>query len=644
MFGVPGLRLGPHGRLIRLPEKLLLLVALLILEFRNEAPRQTLAARVWEAGSKGQANANLRQVLAKARLLERKHGIRLLDVTDTTISRDGSCVLTDLETFLAASSASTEASLGAVLELYRGDMLDGMQEASTDLAAVLEYHRRQIRDRFVDMVVSGAEVVGGRAGQQLLQGLQMRLPNDDRVCRAVMRAAANLQGATQARQTYLSFAHRMQSELGIEPEDATKALLGELWHTRTPATASGAGSHSRIAQGPTDEAIVPRFALLLPDYDTPKIPRHAVDLARELVEAVALSMCRFRSLAVIAPYSAAQFKSRDPIQSVTEFGVDYVGITRLKPMGLFETDALALEIALVATSGRRIIWVEEFKFDDQAGAATHRAASIRIARMLVEAVEFREVGLARACDHPTAFGHFLMGKHGLRRLDLPNVRRARKALRAALDLAPNFALAHGWLARTHVFEWVLLARSDAASLDEAERHATKAIELDGLDGIGYGELGRVELFRGRLDEGLHQLQLAIDHAPQHADFLADRADALVHASEIEQADAHMRRAMSLNPLPPDEYLWTAGAIGFFSGRYAEGLRSLESMKTPEPANRLMAACAAMCGDQAKAKRYRQLTLSAHPDFTVGEWLKVMPQRDRVHRDQYSEGLRRAGFD
>ena len=51
----------------------------------------------------------------------------------------------------------------------------------------------------------------------------------------------------------------------------------------------------------------------------------------------------------------------------------------------------------------------------------------------------------------------------------------------------------------------------------------------------------------------------------------------------------------------------------------------------------------MMGDPDRTARYRERTLAIHPDFSVAEWMRVMPQRDPAHRDQYETALRKAGF-
>ena len=146
-----------------------------------------------------------------------------------------------------------------------------------------------------------------------------------------------------------------------------------------------------------------------------------------------------------------------------------------------------------------------------------------------------------------------------------------------------------------------------------------------------------------LDQSLAHMSMAAELAPNHADVLADYADTLVHNSDFAAAQEKMETAMRLNPVPPDEYLWTLGGINFFRGRWEEALRHLNQMRNPEPALRLMAAAAAMAGQLDLARRYRLQALKLQPDFTTARWVSRMPQRDPADVDLYIEALRKAGF-
>jgi hypothetical protein len=101
--------------------------------------------------------------------------------------------------------------------------------------------------------------------------------------------------------------------------------------------------------------------------------------------------------------------------------------------------------------------------------------------------------------------------------------------------------------------------------------------------------------------------------------------------------------LRLNPIAPDEYRWTDGALRFFQDDYSGALAQFQAMRDPEPAARLAAAAAAMAGERDIAAQFRNIVLANCPDFTVSGWMKVMPQRGRRHAEIYSEALRRAGF-
>lgn len=644
LLGRPCVRLAGGQSLPGVPRKLFPLLALLILEFQNEAARRVLAERLWETSSRRQMNANMRQMVAKARSLERQLGAPIFTATGDVISRNRHCLPTDLDAFLAEVVPTRPSSLLNLVERYGGALLESDDDVSSDLSSFLEFHRRRMRDRLVQLAVAGADQIGGEAAHRALSHLQNCLPHDDRVCRALLRHTAKMYGADQARLTYRNFANRLESELGVQPEDETKSVLHELWHE--PSAKPRARADHPKAEQRSDRRLdlAPRLAILLPSDPAFQADATQLAMAQMLVEDITGELCRFQTLAVLAPYSIKQLKSEEPIEVMREFGIDYLATTRVRAgRQSTDPDALSLDVMLVEVDSRRMIWADKFPLGTSEAPHTHRRITSEIAQRLVEAVEYREIAATRVCENPSAFGQFLLGRSQLRLLDLPSVRRGRRYLREAIKLEPHFAAAHGWLGRSFIMEWELRAQSELDALEQATNSAMRAIDIDPSNYVGFSVSGRASLYAGRLEEGLHQLTLAVERAPQHADALADRADARAHASEIDAAEDDMHSAMLLNPMAPDEYHWTAGAIAFFKRDYERALAILKRMKRGDAANRLMAACAAMIGDRAMAARYRRAALVEHPEFTVSKWMQVMPQRDRTHREQYANALRLAGF-
>jgi tetratricopeptide (TPR) repeat protein len=297
----------------------------------------------------------------------------------------------------------------------------------------------------------------------------------------------------------------------------------------------------------------------------------------------------------------------------------------------------------VRAAGREIVWADKFAFSTLSAPEAYWDFTNGVARALADSIETAELQRERTQRDANAYAHYLAGRHNLRSFDLPKIRRGRKSLRIARDIEPGQASIESALARSYVVEWVLRAGSDRALLDKAKLHAERAVSIDPNDGTAYRELGRVALFDRDLDQSLAHMVMAADLAPNHADVLADFADTLVHNSDFAAAQEKIEAAVRLNPMPPDEYLWTLGGINFFRGRWEEALRHLNQMRNPEPAFRLMAAAAAMADQPELARRYRLQALKLQPDFTTSRWVSRMPQRDPADVDLYIEALRKAGF-
>jgi len=111
----------------------------------------------------------------------------------------------------------------------------------------------------------------------------------------------------------------------------------------------------------------------------------------------------------------------------------------------------------------------------------------------------------------------------------------------------------------------------------------------------------------------------------------------------EEARAKIDAALELNPIAPDEYLWTAGGIAFFLYRYEEALSYLLKMKDTSPANKLIAASAAMLGHADVTQEFVRRHLEVYPDFRVDRWTATIPMMGKQDVDHYVGALRVAGF-
>jgi tetratricopeptide (TPR) repeat protein len=243
----------------------------------------------------------------------------------------------------------------------------------------------------------------------------------------------------------------------------------------------------------------------------------------------------------------------------------------------------------------------------------------------------------------SAYHLFLSGQRFLHRLDLPHIRRARRAFKLAISACSDFVPAISGLAQTCNMEWLLMARGDSDLLGEAERLSRRSLEIDPDDARGYRDLGLCTIYGGRFDESLEAFSQGERRNPQYADLLVEYADALQHSSEASAALEKINHAIKLNPLAPDRYWWVAGGANFHLHRYREAIESMSRMRDQSPAFRLLAASWAMIGEREKAAECVRKATEIHPDFSVDSWLSILPIRDRTFAQHYEQSLREAGF-
>lgn len=640
LLGIPQLRL-PDGTTVELRQKAFALAALLHIEYRGRARRQAVADRLWETASGSQASTNLRQVLLNTRSLEARHGFELFEADATYIALSHS-VRIDLVEVQRIRSATDAAEFLRLLALYRGGLLDGLTGSSEELSRWIETERTRIENQFVAHATGTALRLGGPAADQAMARLAEIQPYSDQVCQAQMRLARLAGDEFAVGTIYAGFRGRLWKALHAEPEPETSALLNPPPAVAPAVPARPQHTESRVALL-AEGARVPRIVLLPPlqEFGRSDTPKH---IAPALIEDVTISLCRLRSLTVIAPHSAWQFDPFSALDEIRSHQIDYAVESRVAIDRAAErAGQLGLAVRLIRTSGREIVWTDKFKFAVADAPARYRDLVNGIAGSLADRVEAAELAAERTSRDPTAYSHYLAGRQDLRTFDLPRVRKARKSFRVSSELAPELAMAESSMARSYVIEWVLRSGADNALLDKAKLHAERAISLDPFDGNGYRELGRAALFVGDLDESLRQFEQAERYAPNHADVLADYADTLTHNSDFSGARARMEAALLLNPIPPDEYWWTLGGINYFEGLWQDAIAALQRMKNQEPALRLMAASAAMAGDKDQARQFRLRALSLQPDFTIASWARRLPMRNPADVDLYIEGLRRAGF-
>ncbi|TAY18237.1 peptide antibiotic resistance protein [Rhizobium leguminosarum] len=600
-----------NGDPVRYPIKGLLMMAHLYAGASHELSRYELAQFLWNDVEPELARLNLRKLLSRIRETDGGRAELPFDFTATTVRLNTQVVSSDLDIFRAGGSPLER--LNAIAELTQRGFIGNIKPATKLIDAWIRAQRDaqalQLRQALLDALPDAQKPGATRSISGAALQILERDPNDEQV-RALLHL---LSGGS-------SLSERLPTGDG---------------HARVQVKRSEAGGEAtadieRMSPAPL---ILPRLVLLPP---TSKHADAGLALANALIEDVTIELCALRNISIVAPHTAGQIR-RDSEKAavVARHSIAYLLDTRFSEEGLFAQ--------LVYFPTDEIIWANRFTMTPDILPRQRRLIAQQLTMSVARELAENEEERLRFEANPEAYHAYLVGSSLMSKLTLPHIRRARKAFKQSLSHKADFSPSFTGLARTFTSEWLVRAQGNNELLHLAEQNALRAIERDPASAAGHRELGVTKLYLGDVDASVAALHLAEELSPHFADVIYSHADTLVHASRPGDALAKIKKAISLNPIAPDAYLWCAAGASFFLEQYEEAIAYVEAMKDKAPAHRIAAASCAMIGDRKRAQFHRQRAESINPVFDVEKWLAIVPFKEDWQKELYREGLLKAGF-
>jgi adenylate cyclase len=356
------------------------------------------------------------------------------------------------------------------------------------------------------------------------------------------------------------------------------------------------------------------------------------------------NLSRFRDLLIIARHSAFFFREgeHDLREISSQLGVRYA-----LAGGLQRADnRLSISVQLMDANTGGILWSDRYRGslddifdfqDDITGVIAARCAS------QVAAAERRRISSLPPSDL-RAYGLVLRGHElGIQFRREANL-HARRLFEEAAHFDPSYGRSYAGMSRTFNLAW-RYRWTDApdTALDRAVELAGEAVSRDSLDAHGHSELGFACLYKKQHEASIAAYERAIGLNPNDADILAEMSDSLTSSGNPERSVQLLKRAMRLNPLHPDWYLWNLGEAYFDLGEYSEAIGTLRKMHDQSEAHRLLAASHALLGQLADARFHATQLLIVHPDFSLDHWRTVVPGKNADTLERFMEGLRMAGL-
>ncbi|MHC2218825.1 peptide antibiotic resistance protein [Rhizobium leguminosarum] len=599
-----------NGDPVRYPIKGLLMMAHLYAGASHELSRYELAQFLWNDVEADLARLNLRKLLSRIRETDGGRAEMAFDFTATTVRLNTQVVSSDLDIFRAGGSPLER--LNAIAELTQRGFIGNIKPATKLIDAWIRAQRDaqalQLRQALLDALPDAQKPGAARTISSAALQILERDPKDEQV-RALLH---RLSGGSSLNESLPN------------GDDHARVQVKRSETGETPADIE------RISPMPL---ILPRLVLLPP---TSKHADAGLALANALIEDVTIELCALRNISIVAPHTAGQIR-RDSEKAavVARHSIAYLLDTRLSEEGLFAQ--------LVYFPTDEIIWANRFAMTPDILPRQRRLIAQQLTMSVARELAENEEERLRFEANPEAYHAYLVGSSLMSKLTLPHIRRARKAFKQSLSHKADFSPSFTGLARTFTSEWLVTAQGNNELLHLAEQNALRAIERDPASAAGHRELGVTKLYLGDVDASVAALHLAEELSPHFADVIYSHADTLVHASRPGDALAKIKKAILLNPIAPDAYLWCAAGASFFLEQYEEAIAYVEAMKDKAPAHRIAAASCAMIGDRKRALFHRQRAENINPVFDVEKWLAIVPFKEHWQKELYREGLLKAGF-
>lgn len=319
------------------------------------------------------------------------------------------------------------------------------------------------------------------------------------------------------------------------------------WVLPTPHSARTA-TNADAAPPPAKSVAVLPFLNLSPD---PEVSFLADGVSEEILNQLA----QFPDLLVIARTSSFTFRDKDV--DIATIGQQLNVAHVLEGSVRIESGMARVTAQLVSTDDQAHQWSRTYDrpldsiFDLQKGIARDVAQQLQV--KLADAID--DAAQPAHTPHPEAYEAYLRGQYLMAQRTRQSMRGAMSEFRNAVELDPDYAAAHAGLALATRFlsGTVYGSLPKSEGLARARSHAERALELDPELAEAHAALGFV---------------LATATTPT-----------------MDEAIAHLRRAVALNPNYADGAMWLGGIL-FQRGEYQEAFDLQERALRSDPLSRV----------------------------------------------------------
>jgi len=368
-----------------------------------------------------------------------------------------------------------------------------------------------------------------------------------------------------------------------------------------------------------------------------------------ITEEIITSLSKVTGLLVIARNSTFTYKGKPAkVQQVgQELGVRYVLEGSVRKAG----ERVRITAQLIDAKTGHHLWAERYDRHLTDIFAVQDEITVNIVRaMQVKLTEGEHAceWLKHGSSNIEAYEKGMKGMEYFRFFSPESNVRARQLFEECISLDPDYPGPHVMLGWTHLTDvmngW---SKSPEESIVRALEYAQKALSIDNSQADAYALLGNVYLFQRQFGKAIEEGEHAVVLNPNGADYHVWLAMILTSAGRPGEAVDLVKKAIRLNPFPPNWYFLCLGNVFFIMGQYEEAAEAYQRAIQRSPDFLLvrigLAASYGALGRIEDARAAAIEVLRIDPKFTLERFAHGLLYKDQNDADRYIDALRKAGL-
>jgi adenylate cyclase len=328
-----------------------------------------------------------------------------------------------------------------------------------------------------------------------------------------------------------------------------------------------------------------------------------------------------------------------------ELGVRYVLEGSVRRSG----EKVRITAQLIDALGGHHLWAEHFDKETGDILTAQDEIALKIMKVLHVKLQAEHMGseTGKGTKNLEIFLKSMEAREQVLRYTKEGNARARQLFEEVIAQDPDYARGYSGLAITYAADvWLGTSKSPRESLTKAIELGQKAVSLDGSDATAQATLAYLFAMTRQYDKAVSQAEHALALDPNSYSVINNCGLALAYSGKHEEALPLLQRAVRLNPSVAQSFVMSSMAyrvVGRYDEAYKEAKKAVERNPKSQLAQIALAVTSILTGREEGANAAAAQVLKINPSFSLEQYERTLPFKDKSQVDLVTDALRKAGL-